>query len=80
MRLYASRVIKGPISLLVSSPGPIRKALTRASKLLTIWLPVSSPTQTATEIAMQRSPQEPYAAPIRAFTALSMFASGIITA
>ncbi len=29
---------------------------------------------------MQRSPQEPYAAPISALTALSMSASGITTA
>ena len=38
-----------------------------------------SPTSTATEIAMQRSPAEPYAAPISASTACPRSASGMTT-
>ena len=41
---------------------------------------VSSPTGTATEIAMQRSPAEPKAAPTRASAAISRSASGMTTA
>ena len=40
---------------------------------------VSSPTGMATEIAMQRSPAEPYPAPMRASATMSRSASGMMT-
>ncbi len=41
---------------------------------------VASPTATISGTAMQRSPQEPKAAPIMALTALATSASGMTTA
>lgn len=49
------------------------------STSLGMTLSATSPTNTATEIAMQRSPAEPKAAPISASTTWSMSASGITT-
>src|SRR5450830_158636 len=70
----------GPISRPHDVPAPIFSALTCGTNLAINASATWSPTQTATEIAMQRSPQEPYAAPIKALTALSRSASGISTA
>ena len=48
---------------------------TRASRRASA---TSSPMGTATEMAMQRSPAEPYAAPMRASTTRSRSASGMM--
>ena len=61
-------------------PGPTFIFSISAFRPATTWSPVSSPIATTSGIAMQRSPHEPYAAPISAFTALPMSASGITTA
>jgi hypothetical protein len=60
-------------------PSPIFSARTRGASFATSASAVSSPTATATEIAMQRSPAEPYPAPINASATCSMSASGITT-
>ncbi len=58
--------------------GPIFRLSTRGISLLIRASAVFSPTGTATETAMQRSPAEPKPAPIRASTAWSMSASGMM--
>ena len=52
-------VTSGPISASGSVAGPIFSARTRGASVSTSRFAVSSPTGTATEIAMQRSPAEP---------------------
>jgi hypothetical protein len=49
----------GPISASLSVAGPIFSASTRGLSLATSASAVASPTGTATEIAMQRSPADP---------------------
>ncbi len=53
--------MSGPISFsgLWPSPGPTRSAATSGDSLATSASAVSSPTTTATEMAMQRSPAAP---------------------
>jgi hypothetical protein len=58
--------------------GPTFSARTRGTSL-SISLSPTPPTATATDTAMQRSPAEPYAAPIKASVAWSRSASGITT-
>jgi hypothetical protein len=70
-------VTSGPKSALGSVDGPIFRLSTRGISLSISRSAVFSPTGTATEIAMQRSPAEPYPAPISASTAWSMSASGM---
>lgn len=60
---------QGPKSASGSSLRPIRSEPMRSFRRATRASAVSSPTGTATEIAIQRSPAEPYPAPIRASTA-----------
>ena len=59
MRSFAAFVMTGPISASGSSAGPTFSASTRGASFATSASAVSSPTGTATEIAMQRSPAEP---------------------
>ena len=63
-----SFVTIGPISASGSSHGPTFNELTLGA-IFSINLSPTSPTATATLIAIQRSPAEPYAAPIKASTA-----------
>ena len=68
----------GPISESSSVPFLILSARVRS----TSWgmmCSATGPTNTATEMAMQRSPAEPNAAPIRPSTAWSKSASGMTT-
>ena len=60
-------------------PGPILSALAFSASFATSGSP-APPTATTAEIAMQRSPAEPYAAPISASAVKSRSASGITTA
>ncbi len=71
-------VTTGPISASASMPFFTFSDCTRGINASTS-LSATLPTATATEIAMQRSPADPYAAPISASTACSRFASGITT-
>ncbi len=68
-------VISGPISDVGSLPGPIlifsARSLIRATRSS-----ATEPTATTAEIAMQRSPAEPYAAETAASAAASRSASG----
>ncbi len=59
MRRLASAVTTGPISASGSVAGPTLSARTFGAKASTSWFAVFSPTGTATEMAMQRSPAEP---------------------
>ena len=74
-----SLVIRGPISALGSTEGPIFNASIFGTNFSTSASATLSVTGTATEIAMHLSPAEPNAAPINAFVAISKSASGIIT-
>ena len=78
MRSSAALVTIGPISASSSMPFLTLRVLVRSISLGMIFS-ATSPTNTATEIAMQRSPAEPYAAPTNASIALSISASGMIT-
>ena len=78
MRSKAALLTIGPISASSSIPFFTLSVLVRSISFGMIFS-ATSPTNTATEIAMQRSPAEPYAAPIKASIALSMSASGMIT-
>ena len=49
----------GPISTEASVPGPTRSARTRGASRSTSGIRATSPTATATEMAMHRSPAEP---------------------
>ena len=69
-----------PMSTFWEHPEPTFKVPKRFFKPRISLSAVSSPTATATEIAIQRSPADPNAAPINAFTAVSVFASGMTTA
>src|SRR6266545_901921 len=70
-----SRVTSGPISTSGSSPSPTLIFGSRSLIAATSRSP-ASPTATTCEIAMQRSPAEPYAALTAASAAMSMSASG----
>ena len=70
--------MSGPISTSGSVPGPTLSPCTRGVSF-SINLSPTSPTATATERAMHRSPAEPYPAPIRPSTTWSKSASGITT-
>ena len=75
MRSRACAVTTGPISDAGSRPGPTRTASALALTASTTRSP-ASPTVTAAEIAMHRSPAEPKAAATRCSDAKSMSASG----
>ncbi len=77
MRRLASAVMTGPISDSGSVAGPTFIVRIFGASASTSRSAVFSPTGTATEIAMQRSPAEPKPAPISASTAWSMSASGM---
>ncbi len=68
-------VMSGPISEAGSVPGPILIFSARSRILSTSSSPME-PTATTAEIAMQRSPAEPYAAETAASAAASRSASG----
>ena len=70
--------MSGPISVSGCMPLPMRSCRARSASF-GMSASALSPTRTATEMAMQRSPAEPYAAPISASTACSRSASGITT-
>src|SRR6266704_4222814 len=74
MRSLAAWVTTGPISLAGSRPGPtlVARAISRSRSISG----PDSPTATAAEIAMQRSPADPYAAAVRCPAANSRSASG----
>src|SRR5262245_18819509 len=74
-RSQCARVINGPISASGSDAGPMRSLGTRAAIASTKGS-ATSPTATSTEIAMQRSPADPYAADTAASAATSTSASG----
>jgi hypothetical protein len=69
----------GPISTPACVPGPTGSASARRFSFSTSASP-AGPTATTAEIAMQRSPAEPYAAPVSASAAKSRSASGSTTA
>ena len=69
-------VISGPISDVGSLPGPILIFSARSRILSDQLVARSAPTATTAEIAMQRSPAEPYAAETAASAAASRSASG----
>ncbi len=71
-------MISGPISVSGSVPSPMRSFGSRAAIASTSRSP-TSPTATATEIAMHRSPAAPYAAETAASAAMSTSASGSTT-
>ena len=71
-------VTSGPISMPGTCPGPTFRRRARSSRRGSSASALL-PTATSTEMAMQRSPAEPYAAPISASAARSMSASGITT-
>ena len=68
------------MSFFASVPGPTFIFAISALRPATMASAVASPTATTIGMAMQRSPHEPYAAPMSALTALSMSASGMTTA
>jgi hypothetical protein len=72
-------VTSGPISAALSVDGPIFSSAIFGASLSTSASATASVTGTATEIAMQRSPAEPKAAPISAEAAMSRSASGMMT-
>jgi len=74
MRSLAAWVTTGPISLAGSRPGPtfVASAISRSRSSSG----ADSPTATAAEIAMQRSPADPYADAVRCPAANSRSASG----
>ena len=73
-------VITGPKSFLALSKAPTFRFSIAFVSPATSLSPISSPTATATDNAMQRSPDEPNAAPISELTALSRSASGMTMA
>ena len=78
MRASAAAVTMGPISAARFSPSSTFSVLVRSISAGRIFSP-ALPTNTATLIAMQRSPAEPKAEPISASTVWSTSASGITT-
>mmetsp|Transcript_25315 Transcript_25315/g.63391 ORF Transcript_25315/g.63391 Transcript_25315/m.63391 type:complete len:235 (-) Transcript_25315:962-1666(-) len=87
IRALAAGEITGPTSTVGSVPGPTLSALalrTMVSRMTLVRSPGPSPpglsTKTTVDIAMQRCPAAPNAAPTRALAAASGSASGITTA
>mmetsp|Transcript_21293 Transcript_21293/g.36559 ORF Transcript_21293/g.36559 Transcript_21293/m.36559 type:complete len:211 (+) Transcript_21293:917-1549(+) len=77
-RSFACGVMRGPRSASASQPALTRSVwalATRSGSQL-----YASPTRTATEIAMQRCPAAPKAAPVRALMECCLLASGSTTA
>src|SRR5919108_1669085 len=79
MRSRASAVMTGPISDSGARPGPTLTSRAFCTRRSTGGS-ATSPTATATEIAMQRWPAEPKPAAVRWLAANSRSASGITTA
>ena len=77
-RSCAAQEITGPTSTPCSVPAPILSVLALATSSGIHCR--ASPTSTATETAMQRWPAAPKAAPARALSVCSLWASGITIA
>src|SRR3954454_14285102 len=77
-RSRCSPVTSGPIIVAGSSPGPTTTSEIRVA-IASTSVSATDPTATTTEMAMHRSPADPYAAEIAASAAASTSASGSTT-